>query len=348
MKILKYITCLIFLSNILFAWEPYDKVIATVNTKPIIESEIEERLNYIKRGKNLTVTQISAERKKILDQYIEDILVNEKSDELLLVVNNKKINDYLMQVMVEFFLKENKDQNSADSKTKTAFNELNSLNTKLGYVSLQNIKDPVLKRFVEYVEKTENTSFQNFLYDIRNRMIKEQVMQVTIGASPPTEKEARDWYNANKAKLGFEVNAKHILIIPKGNGFKAEREASATLEDLRKRIIAGESFEKLAAQYSEDPGSKAKGGELGWVMLAELDPYFASAVYQMTKHGEISQPIKSSFGYHLIKYIGRRNITYEKVEHFIMSRLYYEKMAEQFQKWIAQRKAESEIIYHNK
>ena len=347
MKILKYIICLILLPNVLSAWETYDKVVAVVNTSPIIESEIEERLHYVKRGKKLTPAQISAERKKILDRYIEDMLISEKSEELVIAVNDKRINDYLLQIMMEFFLREDKNQNSADLKAKAAFNELNSLNTKLGYVTLQNIKETGLKRFVEYVEKTENISFQNFLYDVRIRMIKEQVMQITIGISPPTDKEVRDWYNANRAKLGFEVNAKHILIVPKGSGFKAEREAAAALEDLRKRILAGESFEKLAAQYSEDPGSKSRGGELGWVMLGELDPYFASAVYQMKKNGEISQPIKSSFGYHLIKYIGRRDIAFNKVEHLIMSRLYYERMTEQFNKWITQRKNEAEIIYYN-
>ena len=347
MRILKYTIYLIFLSNILLAWEPYDKVIVVVNTKPIMESEVEERLNYARRGRNLTAAQVSAEKKKIIDQYIEDILIAEKADELLLVMSDKKINDFLTQALTEFFLKETKDQHSADSKTKKAIHELNSLNKKLGYTALQDIKDPDLKRFVEYVEKTENISFKNFMYDVKGKMLKEQVMQITIGASPPTEKEARDWYNANKAKLGFEVNVKHILIRPKGTGFKEEREASATLEDLRKKILAGGSFEQFAIQYSQDPGSRAKGGELGWVMLAELDPYFASAVYQMTQYGEISQPVKSSFGYHLIKYIGRRNITYEKVENLIMQRLYYEKMIEQFQKWMTQRKIESEIVYYN-
>jgi len=346
-KILKCFICLIFLPNILSAWEHYDRVIAVVNTKPIMESEVEERLDYVRKGKRLTAAQISAERKKILDQFIEDILVAEKSDELLLVINNKRINDYLIQIMMEFFIRDDGNQNSADAKTKAAFNELNSLNTKLGFITFGDIKNPNLKRFIEHIEKSVNTSFQIFLNDIKNRMIKEQLMHVTGGASPPTEKEARDWYNANsRTQIPDEVHVKHILIVPKGGGFRAERDASSTLEDLRKRILAGESFERLAGQYSEDPANRAKGGDLGWTMLGAFDPYFAGAVNQMRRHGEISQPIKSSFGYHLVKFMGRRKMPFEKVEHHIMSRLYNERMTEQFNKWIAQRRNESEIIFY--
>ena len=82
-------------------------------------------------------------------------------------------------------------------------------------------------------------------------------------------------------------------------------------------------------------------------MINELDPHFAGAVFQMRRRGDISQPIKSAAGYHLIQYNGRRNIPFERVEHFIMSRLFYERMTEQFDRWLAQRRNESEIIFHN-
>jgi len=80
MKLLKYITCLILLPSFLFAWESYDRVIATVNTRPILESAVEERLYHIRRTRRLTPAQVATERQRIVDRYIEDILVSERSE----------------------------------------------------------------------------------------------------------------------------------------------------------------------------------------------------------------------------------------------------------------------------
>ena len=79
------------------------------------------------------------------------------------------------------------------------------------------------------------------------------------------------------------------------------------------------SFESLAAKYSQDASSAKNGGDLGWQMLAQLDPYFAGYVYRMNKGGQISGVFKSGFGYHIVKYIEKRPVTYDKVEKMIIT-----------------------------
>ena len=105
----------------------------------------------------------------------------------------------------------------------------------------------------------------------------------------------------------------------------------------------GESFEKIARANSQDPESAAKGGDLGWKMLAEMDPYFAGFVNNMRTMGQVSQIFKSSLGYHIVKLMGRRPITYDKVERLIMFKLYNDSLYQQFKKWVIRRKKESEI-----
>jgi peptidyl-prolyl cis-trans isomerase SurA len=66
----------------------------------------------------------------------------------------------------------------------------------------------------------------------------------------------------------------------------------------------------------------------------------------LSRNGEISPVFKSNFGYHIVKYIGRRDITYEKVERMIMYMLYTERGHEQFKKWLQQKREEASVIIH--
>jgi parvulin-like peptidyl-prolyl isomerase len=78
-------------------------------------------------------------------------------------------------------------------------------------------------------------------------------------------------------------------------------------------------------------------------MIAQLDPYFANQVHNMKRRGQISPVFKSSFGYHIVKYMGRRNVSFDKVENMIMYKLYNEGLQGQFKKWVRQKKKESSI-----
>ncbi|MBX2997732.1 MAG: peptidylprolyl isomerase [Caldilineaceae bacterium] len=83
-----------------------------------------------------------------------------------------------------------------------------------------------------------------------------------------------------------------------------EAAALALAQELRERILAGEDFAQLAAIYSEDPGSGMDGGNLGWVGRGAFVPEFEEAAFALPI-GEISQPVRSQFGYHLIEVLNR-------------------------------------------
>lgn len=79
-----------------------------------------------------------------------------------------------------------------------------------------------------------------------------------------------------------------------------EAETLALANELRQRILAGEDFAALAAEYSDDPGSGAKGGDLGWFGRGAMVAPFEEAAFSL-EIGEISEPIRTDFGYHLIE-----------------------------------------------
>nr|WKN39410.1 peptidylprolyl isomerase [Tunicatimonas sp. TK19036] len=87
-------------------------------------------------------------------------------------------------------------------------------------------------------------------------------------------------------------------------------EASVTVDDpaleraleMRKQLLAGASFQEMAEEYSEDPGSAQYGGELGAVHFGQFVPKFEKAIRSL-KPGEISEPVRTKFGYHLIQLV---------------------------------------------
>ena len=127
--------------------------------------------------------------------------------------------------------------------------------------------------------------------------------EIDTGKITVTDKEVKDYYNANKTKFKEKesVKASHILIkVDKDGDKKAWEAAKKKAEMVRGKALKGESFAKLAREYSDDPGSKNKGGELGFFTKGRMVPEFEKMAFSLKK-GEISQPVKTAFGYHIIK-----------------------------------------------
>lgn len=147
--------------------------------------------------------------------------------------------------------------------------------------------DDVNKRYDEY-KKQYGDQFDAVLKQsgMTEKQLKESVrgelaMKEAVKSSI-TDKEAKENYKP-------EIKASHILVKDEETAKKVEAE-----------LAQGKSFEDLAKQYSEDTGSKDKGGDLGYFGPGKMVKEFEDAAYKLKK-GEVSQPVKSQFGYHIIK-----------------------------------------------
>jgi peptidyl-prolyl cis-trans isomerase SurA len=100
-----------------------------------------------------------------------------------------------------------------------------------------------------------------------------------------------------------QVHVRHILI--KTNELADDATVRSKLTALRDRILKGEDFAGLAETNSEDPGSASQGGDLGWTAPGEFDPEFQKVIDGL-KDGEISEPFKTQFGWHIAQVLGRR------------------------------------------
>jgi peptidyl-prolyl cis-trans isomerase D len=115
-----------------------------------------------------------------------------------------------------------------------------------------------------------------------------------------SDKELRDYYQANldRFQTAEERRSRHILIAIDDDTDAAAAEALAS--ELATRLAAGEDFAALAREYSDDPGSAADGGELGWAGKGVFVPEFETALFAL-QEGETSVPVRTQFGFHLIE-----------------------------------------------
>ncbi|NIH17321.1 peptidylprolyl isomerase SurA [Morganella morganii] len=136
-----------------------------------------------------------------------------------------------------------------------------------------------------------------------------------------------------------EVKARHILI--KASPIVTDEQARGKLQQIASDVKSGKTtFDAAAKQFSEDPGSALRGGELGWSMPDIYDPAFRDALMKLKK-GELSQPVRSSFGWHLIQLEDTRNV--DKTEAAQKDRayrmLFNRKFSEELQSWMQEQRA---------
>jgi len=105
-------------------------------------------------------------------------------------------------------------------------------------------------------------------------------------------------------QLVQQTEIRHILVKP--NEILSKEAALEEISELRERIVAGEDFADLARQFSEDPGTALKGGELGWSSSGQFVPIFESTAATLAID-EMSEPVFSQFGWHIIQVTGRRS-----------------------------------------
>ena len=168
----------------------------------------------------------------------------------------------------------------------------------------------------------DQKEFKSRLAFIRNKLLMETLLQ-DIGKAALTPDAMKKVYDDAVKQMGTEqeVRARHILV-------PTEEEAKAVLAEIKR----GTDFAELAKQKSKDPGAAAEGGDLGYFGKEQMVPEFAEAAFKMEK-GQVSDPVKTQFGWHIIKVEDKRN---KPVPEF-------DKVKDQIETYV-QRKAQADYV----
>jgi peptidyl-prolyl cis-trans isomerase C len=193
----------------------------------------------------------------------------------------------------------------------------------------------------EQALKQNNITEDQLREDIRENLPVQKVQERVTGDAAPSDKEIQNYYEKNKEAQFTTPEqrcVRHIL-------FNKDQKEKA--EDVKQKLENGGDFAKLAKEYSQDPGSAEKGGDLGCLGKGETVPEFEQAAFG-AKQGEIVGPVKTEFGYHILKVTDVKTEqarSLQEVESQIRSQLATEKQSEAFNKWIEEQKKERNVKY---
>lgn len=166
--------------------------------------------------------------------------------------------------------------------------------------------EEVVRKLFEEGQTRVDLEFLQVLIEPWRNKVSVSKEEIKAFASSRSE-ELRAYYDKNEEEFGARIRARHLLLrIPPGASSAEEAKAQEGLQKIQTRLQEGADFADLATEFSEDPGSAANGGDLGWFGKGEMVPEFEKAAFSL-KPGEISPPVRTQFGLHLIKVEERKD-----------------------------------------
>ncbi|MDI3481209.1 MAG: foldase protein PrsA [Tepidanaerobacteraceae bacterium] len=280
------------------------EVIAVVNGEKILKSDFDRQVKQVKSALEANGQDFSTdEGKKNLKEMKEKVLESMIKD-VLALQQAKKQNVTLKPNQLE----------EAESQLEA-------------YHGGKDALDNYLKQ-----QGLDRKTFEKVLKDqlIINNLKEKLTSDVKV-----TDEDVKKYYESNKDMFKLpspEIRASHILVA-------TEEEA----QEILAQIKAGKDFAELAKKYSIDPGTKDKGGDLGYFGKGTMDPEFEKVVFSL-KQGEVSQPVKTKFGYHIIRVTGERtSLSFDDVKDYIKKNLESSRKDEEFNKYLDEWQKQSKI-----
>lgn len=202
-----------------------------------------------------------------------------------------------------------------------------------GQEGTERFVDELVKKEVLYQEAKKkglgnNQEFQKKVEDFKKLTLISTLLEKEIEEkSKVTDKEVQDYYDAHKKDFAAnnQVRASHILV-------KTEEDAKKLLDQIKK----GADFAKLAKANSIDTGSAKNGGDLGFFSRGQMVPEFERAAFGLKK-GEVSNPLKTQYGYHIIKVTGVKEgniVEFDKIKQLLTQRLTAAKQKDLFDSYV--------------
>ncbi|MBS0287525.1 MAG: SurA N-terminal domain-containing protein [Proteobacteria bacterium] len=161
-------------------------------------------------------------------------------------------------------------------------------------------------------------------------------LQKLMDEYQPTEEEIQAYYHENAALFNDpeRVQVAHILIsVPKNADEKTFKAANERILDIQNRLKKGESFESLAKSLSDDKTSAVNGGKLEWISKGEMIPEFEKSAFALANKGDVSEPVHTEFGLHLIKLLDKQKAkskSFDTVKDDIVAKMKHESAQEKF------------------
>ena len=257
-----------------------DRVVAVVGNKTILASQVAERLFVELNGREVPKDPkaLGQLRKSILESLIsEELVVQEASRDTLIKVTDEEVTQ-----SVDELYKNVRGRYTSESLFRT---------------ELQRTGFQTIDEWRSFSADQQRRKFQSDRYWARLNQ------QQKVKDIPPTDAEVREYFDQNKTSFPSRsegVSFKQVIVAPKPTD-TAKAIARALADSILAELRKGGDFATAARRFSMDPATKEQGGALNWIRRGQgWDPKFEDAAFSL-RPGQISDPVESSFGYHLIQ-----------------------------------------------
>ena len=269
---MKYITILLLIfMQVLIAQEALDKIVAVVDNEIILKSELDLRVQMEAAKSNLNPDDPIL-RKRVLNGMITEKLLYAQAK-----LDSIEVSDEEVKQMLD--------------------NQMNY------FIQQYGSKERVEETYGMSIERIK----KEFRDDTKKNLMAQRLQQQKFGEIDVTRREVEEFYKTYKDSLGLipeKFTLSHIFIDP-SKSQNAKKKAREFAEALLDSLKNGADFAVLATKYSDDPGSRAQGGDLGLVQRGVFYPEFEAAAFAL-KEGEISDVVESPVGFHIIQLLERK------------------------------------------
>jgi peptidyl-prolyl cis-trans isomerase SurA len=315
-------------SSVAYA-EIIEQILVKVNGELFTKTDLENRqvTTLRQRGSQLDLKDdpLNQQLRQALDSVTPQIMVD-AIDEMLIVQRGKELGYRLSDEQFKSVLENIKKENKLESDEQ-----------------------------FEAALKQENMTLVELRRNLERQMIVQRVQQNEVmGKIGVTELEARAYYDSHIAEFTTppSVALREILItIPadaKGINVAVDEETRERVEQIRKRIVAGESFEKLSSELSDSP-SRANAGLIGPISVTDLSPELRKVVESL-KVGGVTEVMRTPRGYQLLKLESStptETLPFEQAREQISDRVFTDKRKQEFQKYLEKLRSQAIIEWKN-
>jgi peptidyl-prolyl cis-trans isomerase D len=282
--------------------------IALVNSQPLKLNEFQNALqNRMEAERKISGSEINEEdrrqiRQEVLDEMIDETLALQNASKLGVFLGEQ---EFLDTIYADRSFKDVQGNFSRDLYLR--FLQLQAQRGVSPQETENNIKRELLfqKLQTQFYSQAQISPLQiERKNSLLQRKIQAEILVWDYALIAQTlevsEDQVRKFYSENRQRWlkPDQIRARHILLQPEANQNITAVEALA--KEIYQKAMAGDNFEALAKKYSKDEGSAKQGGDLGFFSEKDMVPQFAKAAFAL-KIGEISQPVQTDFGFHIIK-----------------------------------------------
>ena len=251
-----------------------EKIVALVGSDIILQSEVEERAAPMMAdiaaisNPSQRAARASALRRQILERMVDEQLLVQEATELKISISSEEVDRSIEQIK--------KDYGLDDAQ----------------------LREELHKQGLTLAAYRLNT---------KREILRYRVINIAVGSKiNVSDADVQSYYERHMQAASIQVRASHIFLsIPEGADAATAQEKEKQAQLLLHRAQSGEDFAKLAREYSEDPATRAEGGDLGWFGKDILPKPIEELVFAM-KVDEVRGPVRADRGFHVIKLLGRR------------------------------------------